>query len=53
MIFKDHLLQAHEQSIPKSRKSGRIASRPVWLNEELLFKLSHRKGLYKAGSRDR
>lgn len=34
--FKDHLFQAQELFIPKKRKSGKNARRPVWIKKELL-----------------
>ncbi|KAK4823258.1 hypothetical protein QYF61_000225 [Mycteria americana] len=39
-----HLLQAQEQFISKSRKSGKNARRPAWMIKELLAKLKHKKG---------
>ncbi|PKU42060.1 glycerol kinase [Limosa lapponica baueri] len=39
LAFKDCLLQAQERCIPKKKKSGKIASRPAWMNKELLDKL--------------
>ena len=47
MIFKDHLLQVHEQCILTKRKSGKNARRPAWINKELLDKLKHRKETYR------
>ncbi|KFW65086.1 hypothetical protein AS28_14346, partial [Pygoscelis adeliae] len=47
LIFKDHLLQTQEQSTPMSRKSGKNARRPAWMNKELLAKLKHRKEAYR------
>jgi len=32
LIFKDHLLQAQQQCIP-TKKSGKNARRPVWMNK--------------------
>lgn len=43
LIFKDHRLQAQEKSIPASRKLGKNARRPAWVNKELLAKLKHKK----------
>jgi len=43
LMFKDHLLQAQEKSIPESRKSGQNACRPAWMNKELLAKFEHKK----------
>ncbi|KFV00772.1 hypothetical protein N340_04752, partial [Tauraco erythrolophus] len=42
-IFKDHLLQAQERSIPTKRKSGRNIRRPAWMNKELLDQCRHKK----------
>lgn len=39
MIFKDHLLQAQEQSIAISRKSGENVRRVELINKEVLAKL--------------
>ena len=47
VIFKDHLLQAQERCIPTKRKSGKNATRPAWMNKELLDKLQHRKEAYR------
>lgn len=44
LIFRDHLLQAQEQSISTSRKSGKNARRFAWMNKELLTKLRHERG---------
>ena len=43
LIFKNHLFQAQEQSVPKSRKSRKNARRPAWMNKEFLAKLKHKK----------
>lgn len=45
LIFRDHLLQAQEWSIPLSRKSS--GRKPVWTNKMLLTKLKHQKEAYK------
>ncbi|KFV02613.1 hypothetical protein N340_00830, partial [Tauraco erythrolophus] len=47
LIFKDHLLQAQERSIPTKRKSGRNTRRPAWMNKELLDQLRHKKKAYR------
>jgi len=39
LILKDHLLQAHEWSIPMGRKPIKCGSSPAWMNKELLTKL--------------
>lgn len=44
-------LQAQEQSIPMSRKLGENASRPAWINRELLEKLKHRSSREKVKTR--
>ena len=33
-VFKDHLLQAQKQCIPRKRKAGKNARRPPWINKE-------------------
>ncbi|PKU38944.1 rna-directed dna polymerase from mobile element jockey-like [Limosa lapponica baueri] len=43
LVFKGHLIQAQERCIPK-KKSGKIASRPVRMNKELLDKPRTIKG---------
>ncbi|KAK4807033.1 hypothetical protein QYF61_000362 [Mycteria americana] len=48
LTFKDHFLQAQEWSFPTSRKSGKNARRPAWMNNELLAKVKHKK---EGGSR--
>ncbi|PKU44319.1 glycerol kinase [Limosa lapponica baueri] len=48
LAFKDSsLLQAQERCIPKKKKSGKIASRPVWMNKELLDKPRTKKEAYR------
>ena len=49
LIFKVHLLQAEEWSIPMNKKSGENARRTAWMNKELLAKLKHRKEAYRGG----
>lgn len=44
-------LQAQEQSILMSRKLGKNASRPAWINKELLEKLKHRSSREKVKAR--
>ncbi|KAK4831043.1 LOW QUALITY PROTEIN: hypothetical protein QYF61_014975 [Mycteria americana] len=46
LIFKDHLFQAQELSMPTSGKSGKNSRRPAWMNKELLAKLKHKKEAY-------
>ncbi|GAB0190944.1 hypothetical protein GRJ2_001559700 [Grus japonensis] len=46
LVFKDHLLQAQERCIP-TKKSGKNARRPVWMNKELLDKLKTKKEGHK------
>ncbi|KFV01109.1 hypothetical protein N340_07767, partial [Tauraco erythrolophus] len=46
LIFKDHLLQAQEGCIP-TKKLGRNARKPVWMNKELLDQLKHKKEAYR------
>jgi len=50
LIFKTHLLQAQEQSIPKNKKSAKNAWRPAWMNQELLDKLKYKKKYTECGS---
>lgn len=47
---KSHL-QAEEQSILMSRKLGKNASRPAWINRQLLEKLKHRSSREKVKAR--
>ncbi|PKU40564.1 hypothetical protein llap_9133 [Limosa lapponica baueri] len=42
LIFIDHLLQVEEQSIPTKRKLGKNASRPAWMNKEILDNITLR-----------
>lgn len=53
LIFKDHFLQAQENSIPVSRTSGKNNRRPVQINKELLAKPKHRKEAYRVRSKDK
>ncbi|KFV00164.1 hypothetical protein N340_13736, partial [Tauraco erythrolophus] len=46
IIFKDHLLQAQERCIP-TKKSGKTARRPAWMNKKLLDQLKHKKEAYR------
>lgn len=43
LAFRNHLLQAKEWSILKSRKSSKGIRRPTWMNKELLTKIKRRK----------
>ena len=43
LIFKDHLLQTQEWSIPTSQESSKGNRRPAWMNKELLTKHKHKK----------
>lgn len=43
LAFRNHLLQAKEWSILKSRKSSKGIRRPTWTNKELLTKIKRRK----------
>ena len=43
LIFKDHLLQAQEWSVPTCRKSSKGCRRPAWINNELVTKFKHKK----------
>ncbi|PKU40284.1 glycerol kinase [Limosa lapponica baueri] len=45
-IFKYHFLEARDQCIPKSKKSGKGSSRPAGLSMELLKKLKWKKDIY-------
>jgi len=47
LTFNDHLLQAQEQSIPTSRKSGKNTRRPARMNKELPAKLEHKKAAHR------
>ncbi|KFQ11448.1 hypothetical protein N330_00764, partial [Leptosomus discolor] len=47
LIFKDHLLQAHEQCNPTKRKSSKNTRRPAWMNKELLDKRKHKTKAYR------
>lgn len=42
-IFKDHLVQAQESSIPTSRNANKCSRKPAWMNKELLIELRHKK----------
>lgn len=58
LVFKYHLLQTQEPSIPMSRKSGKNARRLAWMNKELQAKLRCKKEEYRrwnieSGIRDR
>ncbi|PKU48684.1 glycerol kinase [Limosa lapponica baueri] len=53
LAFKDRLLQAQERCIPKKKKSGKIASRPAWMNKELLDKLRTKKEAYRGWKQGR
>ncbi|GAB0182816.1 hypothetical protein GRJ2_000746900 [Grus japonensis] len=53
LVFKGHLLQAQEQYIPTKRKSGKNTRRPVWMNKELLDKLSHETEAYRGWKQGR
>ncbi|PKU43200.1 glycerol kinase [Limosa lapponica baueri] len=46
LVFKDHLLQAQDQCIPR-KKSGKKARRPAWMNKELLDNLKSTKEAYR------
>jgi len=45
-VFKDHLLQSQERCIP-TKKSGRNARRPTWMNKKLLAKFKQKKEAYR------
>ncbi|NXA67808.1 RTBS polymerase, partial [Mohoua ochrocephala] len=45
-IFKYHFLQAQDQCIPMSKKSGKRGRRPAWMSRELLANLKWKKELY-------
>ncbi|PKU28782.1 glycerol kinase [Limosa lapponica baueri] len=47
LVFKDHLLQAQEQCIPRKKKSGKKARGPAWMNKEILDKLKKKKEAYR------
>ena len=47
MVFKDHLLQALKQRIPRKRKTGKNARRSLWINKELLDLLKLKKKVYR------
>ncbi|KFP01038.1 hypothetical protein N300_09760, partial [Calypte anna] len=47
-IFKDHYLQAQDQSVPMVRKSSKGARRPAWLKKELLGKLKWKRKIYRS-----
>ncbi|KAK4811175.1 hypothetical protein QYF61_019806 [Mycteria americana] len=53
LIFKDHLLQAQERSIPTNRKSGKNTRRPAWMNKKLLAKLRNKKEAYRGWKQGR
>ena len=36
LVFKDHLLQAQKQCIPRKKKADKNSRRPLWINKELL-----------------
>jgi len=43
LILKGHVLQAQEQCIPTTRKSGNNTRRPASISKQLLDKLKHEK----------
>jgi len=45
-VFKDHLLQAQKQCIPRKRKAGKRARNLLWINE-LLLDLSSKQKIYR------
>ncbi|NXU46088.1 RTBS polymerase, partial [Drymodes brunneopygia] len=45
-LFKYHFLQAQEQCIPMSKKSGKSGRRPAWMSRELLANPKQKKELY-------
>jgi len=47
LVFKDHLLQALKQRIPRKRKAGKNARRSLWINKELLDLLKLKKKVYR------
>lgn len=47
LMFRDHLVQAEEPSIPMNNKSGKNVRGPVWLNKELLAIFKHKKDAYR------
>jgi len=42
-FFKDHILQAHRQSIHTGRKLSKVGQRPARMNKKLLIKLKCKK----------
>ena len=49
-IFKQHLFQAQDQYITKSRKSGKGGRIPVWMSKELRIRAKERRSM-KHGTR--
>lgn len=47
LIFKDHFLQAQEQSISLFRKSSRRGRRPTWMNKEHVTAIKQEKKVYR------
>ncbi|PKU38009.1 rna-directed dna polymerase from mobile element jockey-like [Limosa lapponica baueri] len=47
LIFKHHFLQAQDQCIPRSKKSGKGGRKPAWMSRELLEKLRWKKEVYR------
>jgi len=53
LIFKDHLLQVQEWSIPTCRSSSKGSRRPAWVSKQVLAKPKHKKKAHRGGSRGR
>ena len=46
LVFKDHLLQAQKQCMPRKRKAGKNAGKPLWINKKLMDLLKLEKKAY-------
>ena len=51
-LFEDPLLQAQKHCILRKRKAGRNASRPLWINKELLDFLKLKKKVCREWSQE-
>ena len=47
LIFKDHLIQTQEKSIPTVRQSGKNTTRSARLNKELLAELTQKGSIQR------
>ncbi|KAK4831147.1 hypothetical protein QYF61_015450 [Mycteria americana] len=45
-FFKEEVLKAQEQAVPRCRKTSRRGTRPTWLNRELWLELRKKRRVY-------